>query len=126
MTSTRLTEDHLIAALRKGAATSDPHALAAVEHLITHDFWLRRTDFVGTVVRHGDTSNGDEGEAWIAWHAAREAFSRGDFDRASSSERFQLQFAIAIGCNDFRVGVLGSENARMVVRTLAAAYGLDR
>jgi hypothetical protein len=120
----QLTEQDLIAALRKGAENNDHHIKAALEHLITHDFWLRRRDFVDAAVRLGDAENGDEGEAWILWSRAREAFDAGAFDRSASSERFQLQLAIMVGCNDFRAGSLGAVNARMVVDTVAAAYGI--
>lgn len=126
MTSTRLTEDEdqLIAALRKGTATCDPHDVGAVEHLITYDYWLHRNDFVSTGVRHGDAENRDEDQAWIERDTTRMAFERGDFDGASSSERFQLQFTVTVGLNGFRSGALGRGSARMVVRTVAAAYGL--
>ena len=111
-----MTESPLISDLRVWVANHDEHTKAAVELLINHDYWLRRRDFIDTAVL-----GIEEGGAYIAWSKAREAYDRGDFDRASTTELSVLDLAIAIGEDRYKFTSLGSYNRQIVVDAIATA-----
>ena len=111
-----VTESPLISDLRVWVANHDEHTKAAVELLINHDYWLRRRDFIDTAVL-----GIEEGGAYIAWSKAREAYDRGDFDRASTTELSVLDLAIAIGEDRYKFTSLGSYNRQIVVDAIATA-----
>jgi hypothetical protein len=114
----RLGVSGLLAGLRAWTRTHDAHVRAAVELLIGHGTWLRRTEF-----RDGCVHMDSGGEVWLDWRAAREAFDAGGFTAASSTERAVLDLAIALGTDRYRLGAMGPRNRDLIVTAVAAALG---
>ncbi len=121
MTGRRLTLPQMVDGLRRWTRTHDAHVRAAVELLIGHDVWLRRTEFRAACV-HAD----GDGEVWIDWRAAREAFDSGEFDRCSSTERAVLDLAIALGTDRYRLNAMGPANSQLIAHAVAAAVAPQR
>lgn len=89
----RCTSDELAALLRIGAQGDRP-AEAAVELLIGHGVWLRRSDFVSACVT---VESGRAGSAaFIDWPAAVCALDAGELP-CSSSEASVLRIAAGLG-----------------------------
>lgn len=107
--------DTLAAGLRSWAEGSRGEE-AAVELLIWHESWLRRTDFAGRCVR----SNAS-GAAWILWAAASEFAESGP--RASTSELAVLNLAVALGSDRFGISGFGRVHRRKAAEAFAAACG---
>ena len=105
----------LTAALRAWTRQHDLHVRAAVDLLIEHDFWLRRSDFTRACVHR------DRGQAWIDWQAARAFVDAGA--RASTSELAILDLAVALGENRYRLSVMGAANSRAIAAAVARAVG---
>lgn len=116
MTGRRLHLEQIAAGLRRWTRTHDAHVQAAVELLIGHDTWLRRSEFRAACV-HADRG----GEVWINWNAAREAFDAGAFTKCSSTEQAVLDLAIALGTDRYRLNYMGPANARLIAEAVAAA-----
>lgn len=105
-----------------------PHATgvqyqAGVQLLLWHEHWLRRKDFLDAAV---SSYTNDDGQlnVTISWRKAREAFDRGDFDRASTSELAVLDLAIALGTDRFRFNIMGDAHASAVLNAVRTALGL--
>jgi hypothetical protein len=112
------TED-IARGLRGWTATTDSHVRAAVELLIEHDFWLRRSDFRTACVQHDVDEDGDEDDALtIRWHDAAAFLESGP--RGSSGELTILRFAVVLGSNELQLTGLGSWGRGAVVRAVAA------
>jgi len=113
---TRPDQAALIAGLRAWIRGHDPHVRAAVELLIEHDLWLRRTDFTrACIFRSGR-------EAYVNWVAARAFVDAGTV--ASTSEMAILDLAVALGENRYRLPVMGAANARSIATAVARAAGV--
>ncbi len=119
MTGRRPAMPQMANGLRRWTRTHDAHVRAAVELLIGHDVWLRRTEFRAACV-HAD------GDVWIDWRAAREAFDSGEFDRCSSTERAVLDLAIALGIDRNPLNAMGPANSRLVAHAVATAVAPQR
>lgn len=110
-----------VAGLRRWIRHHDLHVQAAVTLLLTHDVWLRRSEFRGACV-----GRGSDGVHWIDWRAARAAFDTGTFAKASSTELAVLDLAIALGSDTYRLSRMGGANARAIVQAVAHALGGPR
>ncbi len=112
--------DQLVRGLRAWTRDHDLPVQAAVELLISHDVWLRRTDlgFADTCVQ--PTS---EGHCCIDWRAARAAFEAGEFTCASTTARAALDFAIALGEDRYRFNHMGATNAQLLIKATTRALG---
>ena len=110
------------AGLRNWAANNDPHVRAAVELLVWHEHWIRRTDFHRAAIQwDGSRGQGRAGVARIRWAGAREFADSGP--RGSTSELAVLDLAIAIGENRYRLSGMGHAHAKAIVRAFAEALG---
>ena len=112
--------DQLVRGLRGWVRNHDLNVQAAVELLISHDVWLRRTDlgFAGRCVQ--PTS---DGHYCIDWRAARAAFEAGEFTCASTTERAVLDVAIALGEDRYRFTHMGTANAQLLIEATTRALG---
>jgi hypothetical protein len=111
--------DEVVRGLYAWVRHHDLHVRAAVTLLIAHDVWLHREEFRQTCLRR--TSDGDW---WIDWRAAREAFDAGELRCASSTEVAMLDFAIALGTDCFRFSRMGETNTRLLMDATALALGV--
>jgi hypothetical protein len=109
----KLTEDQ-IASLRKWAAGRAFHVAAAVDLLIWHEFWFRRTDFTDRCVQ-----TDDDGITWINWTEARATLELGL--RGSTSELAILDFAIALGQDRYRFNIMGTAHSEALIRAVTQA-----
>lgn len=112
-----ITLEHLAEGLRGWVRGGTPHTVAAVELLIWHEYWLRRSDFRDAAV----TQRGPGLIARIGWDEA-EKFAQ-FAPRASSSERAILDIAVALGSDQFRLAGFGHAHKRRVAEAFAAALG---
>ena len=110
--------DTTVRALRRWTANHDPYVRAAVELLIEHETWIRRTDFQRACVERNAR------EAWINWRKAREFVDAGS--TASASEMAVLDLAVALGENRYKFSIMGPANSRMIAQAVARALGEDR
>lgn len=110
--------DTLVTGLRAGTRHQDDHRKAAVELLISHEYWLHRKDFSDSAVRTDDL-----GETWIKWNSARLFLDRGP--RASTSELAVLDFAVALGEDKYRFNHMGDAHAAAITRAVQAALGTE-
>jgi len=106
--------------LRATARSHDLGVKAAVDLLIEHDTWLRKSTFVTRFVSyvHGSTY-----VDWLAVDKALEANLR-DLMVASSSELAVLRLAVFLARDPMRLAVLGSSNAEIAARAFARALGV--
>lgn len=118
--------DALVAEVRETARNAGPHALAGAEALIWTDHWLRRPDFYDAAIRRNSN-----GQRYIAWSAAREAFNTCSHDSdaepvlkyASSSAMTILDAAITAGEKRFNTSNLGYEHAKAFATIFASMVG---
>lgn len=110
--------EELVTRLRAWTQGHDPHVRAAVNLLIWHEYWLRRRDFVRAAVIAAPR------EAWIRWDAARDFAEAGP--RSSTSELAVLNFAIALGSDQYRFNHMGHAHAEAIVTAVREAFGLGR
>ena len=113
--------DTLAAGLRRWTATHDPHVRAAVELLIWHEYWLRRSDFIRACIKWDGTCGTEPGRgvAWITWVSAREFAD--SHPRASTSESAVLDLAVAIGSDQYKLNQMGDAHAQAIVKAFADA-----
>jgi hypothetical protein len=104
--------DAIVAGLRAWAE-GDWIATAATELLISHETWVRRSDFARACTDSG------EGMTRIRWDDAR-AFADGG-PRCSTTELAVLRLAVAIGSDEYRLAAMGRANADMILRAFATA-----
>lgn len=109
--------DTVVVRLRRWTHDHDPHVREAVELLIWHETWIRRTDFQRACIELGGR------EAYIDWRKAREFTDAGA--RASTSEMAILDLAVALGENRFRFSIMGRAHSRMIATAVARALGED-
>lgn len=109
--------DTLVTALRAGTRHQDGNRKAAVELLIWHETWLRRSSFVRAAI--GTASDG----RYIRWADAREFADSGP--RASTSELAVLDFAVALGEDRYRLGIMGGAHAAAIVNAVKTAVGME-
>lgn len=112
--------DDLAIELRKWTEHHDPHVKAAVELLIWHDFWMRRTDFCKACV----ILDAQDHDAWINWANARGFVDSGP--QASTSELAILDLAVALGENRYRLSSMGNAHSRAIADAVAVACGFER
>lgn len=110
--------DQIRAALRDQLDNGDlgPGVRAATELLLWHDGWIRRGDFHRLAVR-----SNDDGEVWIAWRHARDAFDADQFGPASTSEMTVLEIAIDLATGRYRFSNLGNAHAAAVLQAFTTA-----
>ncbi len=118
------TTEALTAGLRAWTKNHDPHVRSAVELLIWHEFWLRRTDFTSRCIHGTSAGSWDKQATWIDWHAARAFVDKGT--RASTSEMAILDLAVALGEDRYRLSIMGSAHSRAIADAVAQAVGVDR
>lgn len=114
--------DKLVTGLRNFTKDQDGHVRGAVELLITQGKWLDREDFTGTAVRW--YSSGGRSFACIDWGKAAQV-AEGSGMSASGGEQSVLRFAIALGRDQFGLSALDDRNARLYMKALATATGLE-
>lgn len=118
--------DETAAMLRYAAkANGWPAGEAAVEMLIRHDVWLRRTDFRRYVTVAVFGRKGELG-ADVDWRAVRTALDdpdSGDLTRGSGSAVRMLRLAISLAVGELAqlVTGLGSASLALVMRAIAHA-----
>jgi hypothetical protein len=117
MSSAEISFEDLVTGLRRGTATHDANVRAAVELLIWHEYWLRRSDFRRAYIRHVS------GTSYIKWREAQD-LAENPPARASSSQLTVLRVAVAIGNDDFRLSGLGHAHRRAVAQAFAEACGV--
>jgi hypothetical protein len=117
MSSTAISFEDLVTGLRRGTSTHDTNVRAAVELLIWHEYWLRRSDFRRACIRHVS------GTPYIRWREAQSL--TGDPPAgASSSQLTVLRVAVAVGLDDFRLSGLGHAHRRAVAQAFAETCGV--
>jgi Arc/MetJ-type ribon-helix-helix transcriptional regulator len=109
-----LSTDSLEAALRRGLRDSCSTVRAAVELLIEHGYWTRRRDFVKRAVKYWPHAD----QARIDWSAAAQAAA--DL-RGSTSELAILEFAAALGKDQYRWNVMGLGHHGLILRSVRTA-----
>lgn len=114
--------DKLVAALRNFTKDQDGHVRGAIELLITQGKWLDREDFTGTAVRW--YGSGGKDFACIDWGKATQV-AEGSGMSASGGERSVLQFAIALGRDQFGLSRLDDRSAGLLMTAFATALGLE-
>jgi len=114
----RPTVVQLVRGLRAWTKDHDLHVRAAVELVIGHDVWLRRSEFLRACVHRSA-----DGSCWIDWREARAAFDAGELNTASSTEVAVLDFAIALGEDRYRFNYMGGSNSRLLVEATVRALG---
>ncbi len=107
--------DTITAGLRAWAAGSCNNE-AAVELLIWHASWLRRTDFITACVLKGP-----DGVMWIDWRRVR-VFADAP-QVGSSSQKTVLNVAVALGEDTFKLSSLGHVHRYKVAEAFATALG---
>ena len=105
----------LIAGLRERAATHDANVRAALELLIWHDYWLRRSDFRRACVTQTAQP------PYMRWEKARDFADSGP--ACSSSQLVMLRLAVAIAADDLGLQRLGAAHRRAAVKAFAQALG---
>jgi hypothetical protein len=108
----------LIRLLRRWTHNHDPHVREAVELLIGHQTWIRRTGFQRACIELGSR------EARINWRKARQFVDAGSV--ASTSEMAILDLAVALGENRYKFSIMGPANSRMIAMAVVRALGEDR
>jgi hypothetical protein len=103
-----------VTALRAWTKDHDPHVRAAVELLVTDEYWLRREDFRAAAIGAGTT------EMWVRWNEAA-LFRIGPGASASRSQRAILDIAVAIGRDDYRLSRMNDEQAGAIAKAFADA-----
>jgi hypothetical protein len=116
----RRTTAQVIAGLRQWTRHHDPHVQAAVHLLIDHEQWLRDSAFLSAAVQKAS-----DGDVWINWTEAREAFDAGRFSTASATELGILDLAIALGSDRFRLSRMNTVHTQLVARAVGTALGTD-
>jgi hypothetical protein len=109
----------LIAGLRAWTKDHDAHVRAAVELLIGNGGWLRRQDFRAACVR-GTARKADV--PWISWPLARAFYDSGPL--GSTSQMAILDLAVALGEDQYRIGIMGHAHRRSIATAVMAACGL--
>lgn len=99
-------------------AEGDWIATAAAELLISHETWVRRSDFARACTDSGD------GMTRIRWDDAR-AFADGG-PRCSTTELAVLRLAVAIGSDEYRLAAMGLVNAGLIIQAFTMALGRGR
>lgn len=106
--------DAVAAALRKGAPHDSPNGTAAAELLISHRYWLGRTDFIRACTSRGTPR-------YILWESARDFAGAGQRD--SPSQLAVLRAAIAIATDDLGLRRLDRVDRQAVADAFAQALG---
>lgn len=122
MSPAKLGVAELVSRLRASASSQDSGVQAAVELLIDHDFWLRKSTFVQRFV------NCAYGSTFVDWFDVDEALTAKvrELMVASSSELAVLQLAVFLARDPMRLAVLGTGNAEIAARAFARALGVAR
>lgn len=108
--------------LRASASSHDSGVRAAVELLIEHGAWLRKSTFVKAYVSYA------YGSTHVDWRAVDAALTEQvrDLMVVSSSELAVLKLAVFLARDPMRLAVLGSSNAEIAARAFARALGVTR
>jgi hypothetical protein len=123
---TEISFEDLAKGLRGWARGQTAHEQAAVDLLIWHETWLRRPDFKGAAITQLSAGL----VAIINWYEAREFIDRGYCPAgqqrplpASSSQRRLLDFAVAVGENQFGLQSMGHVHRWHMAQAFARACG---
>ena len=108
--------DALVLSLRGWGSSCDAHKRAAVELLIWHEHWLRRSDFLKACTFKGrELTN-------IKWGDARAFVDAGP--QASTSQLAILDLAVALGEDRYKLASMGAAHSRSIANAMSAACGL--
>lgn len=109
--------DTLVTGLRTGGKHQDAHRKAAVELLIWHETWVRRSSFVRDVI--GKSTDG----RYVRWSDASDYADTAP--RCSSSELNVLRLAIALATDEFGLSGMGHAHADAIVTAFKTALGVS-